>query len=309
MADKRAPKRQAWAQRVDQDGGTPSGSEETQTGSAAQKLPQRHSGVTLPSPPQENPHHPNPLRGRAASSRWSQVCASMRQATSHVYGPDAEPLGSCRKSPMPQSAGEGPAAPGGLFRGRDLVVWVAALSRPCYTQTRTPSKVLPAGIPEDSRVLVTPCSSCYLGAGSLHTGSPHVEQGHGGSRLRTTVRVGRARRAPRVLQAVCNLLSLEAGFHPGDTSTARTPGPRGAPANTQPTQAQHPPRSRALSSFAWSSLNFQASLSSWCREDGVSGQPRPAPDPHGAPAAPSSRGGWRTQRAWAWGASTALLPA
>lgn len=147
---------------------------------------------------------------------------------------------------MPQSAGEGPAAPRGLFRGRDLVVWVAALSRPCYTQSRAPWKVLPAGIPEDSRVLVTPCSSCYLGAGSLHTGSPHVEQGRGGSRLRTTVRVGRARRAPWVLWAVCNLLSLEAGFHPGghqhsaDTGATRSPHEHPAHAGPAPTSQQGP---------------------------------------------------------------------
>lgn len=128
------------------------------------------------------------------------------------------------------------------------------------TQTWTPWKVLPAGIPEDSRVLVTPCS-CYLGAGSLHTGSPHVEQGRGMSRLRTTVRVGRPRQAPRVLQAVCNLLSLEAGFHPGDTSTARTPRPRGAPANTQPTAGPAPTSQQGpIFSFARSSPNFQASL-------------------------------------------------
>lgn len=185
----------------------------------------------------------------------------------HEASHEPQPLGPYRKSPTPQSAGEGPAAPRGLFRGRDLVVWVAPLSRPCYTQTRTPWKVLPAGIPEDSRVLVTPCSSCYLGAGSLHTGSPHVEQGRGVSRLRTTVRVGRPRQAPRVLQAVCNLCPSKQVF------IWETPAQRGhqghvePPANTQPTAGPASTSQQGpIFSFAWSSPNFQASLRSEAAE-------------------------------------------
>lgn len=94
-----------------------------------------------------------------------------------------------------------------------------------------------------------------------------MEQGRGVSRLRTTVRVGRPRQAPRVLQAVCKLLSLEAGFHLGDTSTVRTPGPRGAPANTQPTAGPASTSQQGpIFSFAWSSPNFQASLRSEAAE-------------------------------------------
>ena len=55
-----------------------------------------------------------------------------------------------------------------------------------------------------------------------------MEQGCRVSRLSATIRVSRDRRAPWVLWAVRNLLSFEAGLHPGDTSTAWTPGPRGA---------------------------------------------------------------------------------
>lgn len=120
-------------------------------------------------------------------------------------------------------------------------------SCPCYTQTRIPRKGPPARIPEDSWVLVTPCSSCYRGARSLHTGSPHVEQGCRVSRLSATIRVSRDRRAPWVLRAVRNLLSFEAGLHPGDTSTAWTPGPRGASANTQPPAGPAPTSQQALS--------------------------------------------------------------
>ena len=173
---------------------------------------------------------------------------------------------------VPVGRAPGPGQPGralppreGCF-GAGVVSGSPHLPAPA-TLTWTPWKVLPARIPEDSRVLVTPCSSCYLGARSLHTGSPHVEQGRGGFRLRTTVRVGRVRRAPRMLWAVCNLLSLEAGFHPGDTSIARTLGPRGAPANTQPTAGPAPTSQQGpVFSFARSSLNFQASLRSEAAE-------------------------------------------
>lgn len=85
------------------------------------------------------------------------------------------------------------------------------------------------------------CSPCCRGARSLPTGSPHGEQGFGVSRL------SRERQAPRVLRAVRNLLSLEAGLHQGDTSTAWTPGPRGASANTQPPAGPAPTSQQALS--------------------------------------------------------------
>lgn len=172
---------------------------------------------------------------------------------SRVHGPTT--LGPCRKSPTPQSAGEGPAALRGLLQGKNLVV-SHPTSRPCYTQARIPRKGPPVGTPEDPWVLVTPAPPAVVGpeafpreppwgAGLRGVQAQQGEAGTAGASGSTQPVVSRSRFAPgRHQHSVDTWATWSLSKHPapGRPGTNLAAGP--------------------VFSFTWSSPSFQVSLKS-----------------------------------------------
>ena len=171
------------------------------------------------------------------------------------------------RAPRPSQPGRALPPREGCFGARILWSGSPHFPAPATLRHALLGRSFLLGYPRTPEFWGHPAPPAISGPGAFTWGAPTWSRAVRGFRLRTAVRVGRARQAPQVLWAVCNLLSLEAGFHPGDISIARTLGPRGAPANTQPTAGPAPTSQQGpVFSFARSSPNFQALLRSEAAE-------------------------------------------